>query len=103
MSSTVTEELSHGAARIWCQVLQWSSVGSGGTDDDGVLQGISILQTLDQLGHSRSLLTDGNVNAVQLLLLIARFVESLLVDDGIDSDGSLSAVEISDSNFFFSN
>ena len=50
----------------------------------------SISQTLDQLSDSGSLLTDGDVDTVKLLLLVVAFVESLLVDDGVNSDSGLT-------------
>ncbi len=50
----------------------------------------SVLKTLDELGHSRTLLTNGDVDAVQLLLLVGAVVEALLVDDGVNGNGSLA-------------
>ena len=50
----------------------------------------SISQTLDQLSDSGSLLTDGDVDTVKLLLLVVALVESLLVDDGVNSDSGLT-------------
>lgn len=37
--AVVTEELSHGAARVGSQVLQGSGVGGGGGHNDGVVDG----------------------------------------------------------------
>lgn len=90
VTAAVSEELSHGASRVRCQVLQRGSVGGSGANNDGVLQCISVVETLDQLGNGRSLLTDGHVNAVQLLLLVGGLVETLLVDDRVNGDGGLS-------------
>ena len=93
MPSAVAEKLSHGAARVRGQILQRRGVGCGGTDNHRVLQRIGVVQALHQLRHGRSLLPDGHVDAVELLLLVRRLVEPLLIDDGIDSDGGLSAAE----------
>ncbi len=54
----------------------------------------SILKTLDELGDGRTLLADGDVHAVQLLDIIRGRVKALLVDDGIDGDGSLAGLTI---------
>lgn len=90
MLAVVSEVLAHGAARVGGQVLQGSSVGGGGRNHDGVLHGVSVCQPLHQLSHSGSLLADGDVDAVQLLLLVGALVETLLVDDGVDGNGGFS-------------
>ena len=92
MLAVVSEVLSHGAARVGSQVLQRSSIGSGGRDHNGVLHGISIGQPLHQLSHSGPLLTNGDVDAVQLLLLISSIIEALLVDDCVNGNGSFAKV-----------
>ena len=51
-------------------VLQRSSLGGSGSNDDSVLHGVVLLEGLDELSNSGSLLTDGDVDAVQLLLLV---------------------------------
>ena len=47
--------------------------GSGG-NDDGVLHGVVLLKGLDELSDSRTLLTDGNVDAVKLLGLVVAVI-----------------------------
>lgn len=88
--AVVSEVLSHGAARVWSQVLQGGSVGGSGRDHNGVLHGIGISQPLHQLSNSGPLLSDGNVDAVELLLLISTIIKPLLVDDCVDGNGSFS-------------
>jgi hypothetical protein len=88
--AVVTEVLSHGGTSVWGEVLKWGGIRGGGRHDNGVLEGIGVLETLDELGDSGALLADGDVDAVKLLLLISSVVEALLVDDGVDSDGSLA-------------
>ena len=67
--------------------------GSGG-DDDGVLQRIIFLKSLDKLSNGRSLLSNGNVDAVELLGLIVTLVPSVLVDHGVKCDGGLASLTI---------
>lgn len=62
--SIITEVFTHGASRVWGQVLQWSSIGSSGRYDDGVSNGATVCQSLQDLCNSGSLLTDGNVDTV---------------------------------------
>lgn len=76
------------------QVLERRGLGSSSGNNDGVLHGVILLKSLDKLGNSGSLLTDGNVDAVQLLGLIVGVVPPLLVEDGIQGDGSLSGLTI---------
>lgn len=56
----------------------------------------SISQPLHDLGDGGTLLSDSDVDAVQLLLLIFSFVETLLVDDCVDGQSSLAGLTISD-------
>lgn len=94
--SVVSEVLSHGGTRERSQVLQRSGVGSGSGDDDRVLHGVVLLQGLDELGDGGPLLSDGDVDTVQLLLLVRRVVEPLLVEDGVEGDGGLSGLSVTD-------
>ena len=94
--AVVTEVFTHGGTRERSQVLQGSGVRSGGGDDDRVLHGIVLLQGLNQLRDGRSLLTDGDVDTVELLLLVGSVVPLLLVEDGVDGDGRLSGLSVTD-------
>ena len=69
--------------------MKGSGLRSGGSNDDGVLHGVVLLEGLHELGDGRTLLTNGDVDTVQLLLLILAVVPPLLVEDGVDSDGGL--------------
>lgn len=54
----------------------------------------SVSQPLHDLSDGGPLLSDGDVDAVQLLLLILSLVETLLVDDGVDGQGSLAGLTV---------
>jgi hypothetical protein len=92
--SVITEPLTHGASREWSQELKWGSLGGSSGNNDGVLHGIILLKGLDELSDSGTLLSNSNVHTVQLLDLIGSIVPSLLVEDGIESDGSLTGLTI---------
>jgi hypothetical protein len=47
-----------------------TSLGGGGGNNDGVLHGVVLLKSLDELGDGGALLADGDVDAVKLLGLI---------------------------------
>lgn len=55
----------------------------------------SISQPLHDLSDGGPFLSDGDVDAVQLLLLILSLVEALLVDDGVDGQSGLAGLTIS--------
>ena len=93
MFAVVTEVFSHGASSVWCQVLQWCSIWSSGWDNDGVIHGAGVSQTLDNLSDSRTFLSNSDVDAVQLLWLICSVIETLLVDDGVNGQGSFSLIK----------
>jgi hypothetical protein len=92
--AVVTEPLTHGGTSEWGDVLERSSLGSGGSNDDGVLHGVVLLKGLDQLSNGGTLLANGNVHTVQLLGLIVTIVPSLLVKHGIEGDGGLAGLTI---------
>ena len=50
----------------------------------------TVSESLHNLGHCTPLLTDGDVDGVELLPLIVSIVEPLLVDDGVYSNRSLT-------------
>lgn len=77
-------------------VLQGSSLGSSGSNDDGVLHSVVLLKGLDELGDGGTLLTDGNVDTEELLAVIGGAVPTLLVKDGVKGDGSLSSLTVTD-------
>lgn len=76
------------------EVLERSGLGGGGSDDDGVLHGVVLLEGLDELSDGGTLLADGDVDAVELLVLVGAAVPALLVENGIKSDGSLAGLTI---------
>jgi len=90
MLAVVAEELSHGGSGVWGEELEWGGVGSGGGDDDAVVHGATLIELSDELGDGGSLLSDTDVDAGKRLLL------GLLVDDGVNGDGGLSGLTITD-------
>jgi hypothetical protein len=74
--------------------LQRSGFGGGSGDDNGVLHGIVLLEGLDKLCDGRSLLANGNVDAVKLLRLVLSIVPSLLVKNGIEGNSGLAGLTI---------
>ena len=76
------------------KVLQRGSLGGSSGNDDGVLQGVILLKGLDELSDGGSLLTNGDVDTVELLGLVAGVVPTLLVEHGVQSDGSLTGLTV---------
>ncbi len=89
--TTVAEVLAHGASGIRRDVLQRGGFGGGGGDDDGVLHGAMLFELAHDVGDGRCLLADGDVDAEEIL--------ALLVDDGVDGDGSLAGLAVADDQF----
>ena len=81
---------------FWLSIhlLQWSGFGGCGGDNDGILHRIILLESLHELGNSGTLLSDSDVDAIELLLLIIALVPPILIDHGIESDGSLAGLTI---------
>lgn len=92
--AVVSEVLAHGGTSEGSKVLERSSLGSGGGNNDRVLEGIVLLKSLDKLGDGRSLLANGDVDTVELLLLVLTVVPSLLVKNSIDGNLGLTGLSI---------
>ena len=75
-------------------LLKRSGLRGSGGNDNRVLHGVVLLKGLDELSDGRTLLTDGNVDAVKLLGLVVGVVPPLLVEDGVKSNGSLTGLTV---------
>lgn len=96
--AVVSEVLTDGAAGVGGQELEGGGLGGSGGNDDGVAEGVVVLEHLHNVGDGGSLLANGDVDAVQSLGLVrVGVVEGgLLVDDGVDGDGGLASLSVSD-------
>jgi len=92
--AVVTEVLTDGAAGVGSQELEGSSIGGSGGNDDGVLEGITLTKEAHDVGDGGSLLADGDVDAEKRLGQVTDLVGSLLVKDGVDGDGGLSSLSV---------
>ena len=82
------ELFADGAAGIGRNILQGGRVGSGRRNHDGVIHRAVLLQGSHQLHHLGAFLTDGHVNANQVL--------ALLIDDRINRNGRLAGLAVAD-------
>jgi hypothetical protein len=102
MFAAVSEIFTDGATRVGSQELKGSSFGSSSSNDDGVFQGAVVSKNLNEVGDSRSLLSDSNVDAVKLLLGVSGIEVSFLVKDSIDGDSGLTGLSITNNEFSLS-
>src|SRR6185312_2476653 len=86
--AAVAEILADGASCIGRDVLRGSRIGSGRRHDDAVLHGAALFERFHDLGHRGALLANSDVNAND--------VASLLIQDGIQRDGSLARLPVAD-------
>ena len=78
----------HHGACVGGDILQRRQLGRGGADDGCVRHSAVSLEILDQRCHGRALLTDGNIDAQNVL--------ALLVDDGIGGNDGLAGLAVAD-------
>jgi len=97
--AVVSEVLSDGASGVGGDELEGSGVRGGGGDDDGIFEGSEIVENLDEIGDGGTFLADGDVDAVELFILVAGFEVFLLIEDGVDGDGGLTGLTITDDQF----
>src|SRR6185295_17162104 len=68
----------------------------GRGDDDGIVHRAILLERADDLGDGRALLADGDVDAVELLALLAGLVDLALVDEGVERHRRLAGLAVAD-------
>lgn len=93
--AVVSEELSEGASGVGGDELEGSGIGGSGGNNDGVLEGVLLSEGLHDVSNSGSLLSNSDVNAVKLLVLVTGVEGSFLVKDGINGDSGLTGLSIS--------
>ena len=86
MLALVHEVFAHRTAGIGCDVLQRRHLRGSSGDHDGVVHRTGLGQALHQVCHGGALLTNGNVDADDIL--------ALLVDDGVGGDGGLTGLAV---------
>src|SRR5690606_14356531 len=94
--AVVAEILADGATRERGQELERRRIGSGRGDDHRIFERAALLQDLDELGDGRTLLADGDIDAVELLALVVAVVERLLVQEGVEDDRGLAGLAVAD-------
>jgi len=97
--AVVTEVFTNSATGVRSQELEGSGIGGGSSNDDSVSEGLTFLEETHNVGNSGSLLTDSDVDAVELLNFIASIVITLLVKDGIDGNSGLTSLTITNDQF----
>lgn len=94
VAAVITEPFTHGTTGERSNVLQRSSLGSGGGNNDGVAHGVVLLEGLDKLSDGGTLLTDGNVDGEELLVLLDGAVPALLVQHGVKGNSGLTGLTV---------
>ena len=90
----VTEVLANSAAGVRGQELEGSGIRGSSSNNNGVLHAVSLLKEAHNVGNGGALLADGDVDAVKGLSVVTSLEDSLLVDDGVDSDGGLAGLSV---------
>ena len=88
--------LADGRTGIRGDVFEACGIGGRGGHDGGVLHRAGFLKALLDGGDGRALLTDGHVDAADLLLRVTALPVRLLVDDGVDRNGGLAGLAVAD-------
>ncbi len=97
--SVVSEVLSNGAAGVGSQELERGGVRGSSGNDDGVLESLALAKESHNVGDGGSLLADGDVDAVQRLGAVASIVTSLLVENSVNGNRSLSGLSVANDEF----
>ena len=92
--TVITEVLTDGASGVGGQELKRGSIRGGGSNDNGVLEGITLTEEAHDVRDGGTLLADGDVDAEKRLGQVTDLVGSLLVKNGVDSDGGLTSLSV---------
>src|SRR5262249_37084136 len=71
-------------------------LGGRSGNDDRIVERAVILEDLHDLRHRRALLANRDVDAIELLALVAAGIDRLLIEDRIDDEGGLSGLTVAD-------
>ena len=77
-----------------CRRRRCGSSDSGGSNNDGVLHAVSLVEQTGDVGNGGTLLADGDVDAVEGLGVVTSLEDGLLVKDGINGDGGLAGLSV---------
>mmetsp|Transcript_108989 Transcript_108989/g.150728 ORF Transcript_108989/g.150728 Transcript_108989/m.150728 type:complete len:396 (-) Transcript_108989:302-1489(-) len=92
--AVVSEVLTDSATGVRSQVLKRSGLGGGSSNNDRVLEGIRVSEELDNVSNSGSLLTNSNVDRVELLVDLIVIESRLLVKDSINSNSGFTSLSV---------
>ncbi len=93
MTTSIADILTDSGTGKWCKVLKGSRIGSGSCYDNGIRHSTLLTQCLHERSYGRTLLTDGYIDTIDRITLL---IVLLLVDDGVDSDGGLTGLTVTD-------
>ena len=94
--AVVAEIFAHGAAGEGREELHRRRIGGGGRDDDRIVERAALFEHLHELRDGRALLADGDIDAVELRLLVVAVVQRLLIEDRVERDRGLAGLAVAD-------
>src|SRR5699024_6315725 len=86
--------LTKGSAGEWSQPLKASGVRRRSSHDRGVVQSTLLFEGLADTSDGGALLTNSDVDTANMIVLVAGFSVSLLVQDGVDADCGLTRLTV---------
>src|SRR6516225_1659878 len=96
MHTVVAEIFAHDATGIGRNILQRCRLRGGRSYDNRVIESTVILQCLDDLGDGRALLTDRDIDAIELARFVGASVDLLLIEDGVDDKRGFAGLAVAD-------
>src|SRR6516162_2866155 len=96
MHTVIAEIFAHAATGIGRNILQRCRLRGGGGYDDRVVESTVILQSLDDLGHGRALLTDRDIDAIELARFVGAGVHLFLIEYGVYDQRGLAGLAVAD-------
>ena len=97
--TTIAEVLTDGSTSKWCIILHSCRIGSSSRYHDGIWHSTMLLKCRHKGCNGTGLLTDGNIDTIDRL---ACLIETLLVDDGINSNSGLTRLTVTNNELTLS-
>ena len=97
--AVVAEKFTHRNAGVRREILKRCRLRSGCSNNDGIFHRALFFQCTNDLRNGRTLLTDGNVDAVKLLRFVRALVHFFLVDESVDGDSGFTSLTVTNDQF----
>ena len=97
--AVVTEVLTNSATGVGSQKLEGSGIGSSGSNNDRVVEALTFAEETHDVGNGGTLLSNSDIDAIELLVNVVVVEIFLLVKNGVNSNSGFASLTITNNEF----